>query len=282
MVYRLGGPAEGADVIATYRGLTLAGPARDFSIVHQLFGGYYEEDQVALFERLAAASSLVIDVGANIGLYSCVGAVKLPPGGHLVAFEPTPENLEYMKGNLERNGVVESVTVQSSAVGDRNGITTIYLAKEIGHHSVSAENAAGWTSAISVPMVSLDSYLEDADIGGPDLIKIDAEGYDGFVLRGARAIIMRDKPTLFVEYSPFSLANCGFSAAEFLDTLFTHYDHVFLIHDYRVRSCTREAAGRLSGGKGFYTNLLAVSRPEHLRIIHECCPELKECPVQAF
>jgi len=270
-VYGFGCSRKGSDVQSAYRGLCLSGPARDFSIVHQLFGGYYEEVEVALFERLAARSRLIIDIGANIGLYACLGARRLTAGGHLVAFEPIPENVDYLRGNLAKNNLSERVSIEAAAVGETNGSVTMYLAKGIGHHSVAAENATGWSHSVSVPMVSLDSYLKERPVGEPDLIKIDAEGYDGFVLRGARNTLERTQPTLLIEYSFNGLENCGFSADEFLDFVFTCYRHVFIVHDLRVFSCTREEIVRLGqrGKQGI--NLLAINRSGHLAIIEEWC-----------
>lgn len=265
-VYEFGCSANQADVATMYRGLSLTGPARDFSIVHQLFAGYYEEVEVALFERLAADSEIIIDIGANIGLYSCVGAKELPENGRLIAFEPIPENVAYLRRNLLRNGHLEKVSVEAMAVGEHPGTVTMYLAEGIGHHSAAAENAVGWSTSTSIPMTSLDSYLSHHTIGRPDLIKIDAEGYDGFVLRGAQEML-RLSPTLLVEYNPHALMNCGFEPDEFLDIIFTHYEHVFLAHQLRVRSCTRQEVERLGTREGLGANLLATNDDGHRRII---------------
>ncbi|GAA4639078.1 hypothetical protein GCM10023196_099310 [Actinoallomurus vinaceus] len=248
-----------------YRGLNLIGPAYDFSIIHQLFAGYYEEVEVALFERLATRSNVIIDIGANIGLYSCIGAANLPEGGHLIAFEPVPENVTYLHGNIARNGLVDKVTVEAAAVGDKTGSVTIYLARGIGHHSIGAGNALGWSSSTSVPLISLDSYLADHEIGPPDLIKVDAEGYDGFVLLGAQKTLSLH-PTLLIEYSPHGLENCGFSPHEFLDIIFANYHHVFLVHEIRMRACTKQDVLRLGTKEGLGANLLATNDDSHLAI----------------
>jgi hypothetical protein len=153
------------------------------------------------------------------------------------------------------------------AVGEANGSVTMYLAKGIGHHSAAAGNATGWSSSASVPIVSLDSYLSERADGLPDLMKIDAEGYDGFVLRGAQETLKIAQPTLLIEYSPAGLLNCGFSPDEFLDLIFDNYRHVFLINKLTFRACRKQEILRLGIREGLGANLLALNNDDHLAIV---------------
>jgi FkbM family methyltransferase len=271
-VFRFGCSVDGSKVIANYRGLRLTGP--DLAAVHQFFGGGYEEVQISLFERLAATSRVAYDVGANIGVYTCVGAARLPPDGRMIAFEPVPENARYLTENLKLNGLDARATVEAAAVGEESGQVTIYLSRKIGHHSAASANAHGSTLGISVPLVSLDAYTRSAGLEPPDIIKIDVQGYDGFVLRGARDILRYARPALFVEYAPLHLENCGFGRADFLDLVFSSYPHVFLLHKNKVRRCTKEDVLGMTDTAFFHVDLLAVARQEHLSIIRTWCSEV--------
>lgn len=91
------------DVTTGFRGLDLVVPAGSATIAAGLFGGFYERIELDLFERLCANSALVVDVGANLGIYSCLAARQLPADGLLVAFEPVPENVSRLEANLLRN-----------------------------------------------------------------------------------------------------------------------------------------------------------------------------------
>lgn len=268
-VFRFGCSVKGSKVIADYRGLRLTGP--DLAAVHQFFGGGYEEVQIDLFERLAATSRVAFDVGANIGVYTCVGASRLPAGGRMVAFEPAPDNVRHLTENITMNGLDERATVMAGAVGAEDGEVTIYLSRKIGHHSAASANAHGSQRGVSVPLVTLDSYVRSMGLEPPDIIKIDAQGYDGFVLQGADDIVKNARPTLFVEYAPFHLENCGFSRADFLELIFSHYPHVFLLHEDNVRRCTKDDVLRMADTTLFHVDLLAVARPEHRRIIEASC-----------
>jgi FkbM family methyltransferase len=141
-----------------------------------------------VFTRLAAASRVIVDVGANIGLYACLGAAQLPDGGRLIAFEPVPANLEFLRRNLDRNGLRDRVDVEAAAAGQAPGELVIHLVPDnIALASASRTRATNLhsTESVSAPVVTLDSYFEARPDLQPDIIKTDTEGYDGYVLRGA-------------------------------------------------------------------------------------------------
>lgn len=273
-VFRFGCSADESGVCTTYRGLRLAGP--DPAAVQQFFGGGYERVQLALFERLAAVSEVIVDVGANIGVYTCVGASRVPHGGRLIAFEPVPANTRFLMANAARNGLAERVITEAMAVGDEDGTATIYLSRKIGHHSLAAANAGEWEQSLTVPLISLDSYFQTRRIRPPDIIKVDTEGFDGHVLRGARRLIERSRPALFTEYAPSHLENCGFEPVEFLDSVFSVYPNVFLIRDRKVQPCVKSDVLRLTGTNRFHVDLLAVARPEHLELVRTAHPRMRE------
>lgn len=252
-----------------FRGCRLAIPAMDVTIVPGLFGGYYERVELTLFERLAQISGTVLDVGGNIGIYACLGGVRLPEGGTLVTFEPEPGNLRYLRSNLADHDLLDRVRVEPCAVGAADGEVTLYLAaSSVGRHSASPRNAGPDHREIRVPVVSLDGYLSRSGGGPVDLVKVDVEGYDGYVLRGARDLLHRDKPTLMIEFAPTHLRNCGFAPQELVDRVCAAYPHVFLVDERRgcVRRAARDALARLARGRDRH-NIVAAARPEHLRLI---------------
>ncbi|MGH3392565.1 MAG: FkbM family methyltransferase [Actinomadura sp.] len=266
LVFRVGMAAGGRDVEARYRGVVLAGPAWDRTIMPSVSAGYYEEFEVGVFERLAAASTSILDVGANIGVYACTGAACLPPEGRLIAFEPVPENLGYLRRNVEVNGLDDRVTVEPMAVGAAPGELTLHLSNEqSGKHSAAAANAGESVSAVTVPMTSIDAYLAGNPAADPEIIKIDVEGYEGFALRGA-AETLAGRPTLLFELHPELQANCGCDADQLLDLVFDRYPWVFLVDELtnRLRACTRVDLDE-PGAVGLYrSNLVAIGRREHL------------------
>ncbi len=273
LAYRASIPHGATEIEVTAHGLHLTGPAHDKFMMPGLYGGYYEEQEAALFTRLAAASNVIVDVGANIGLYACLGAAQLPAGGRVIAFEPVPTNLDFLRRNLDRNGLLNRVDIEAAAAGQASGELVIHLVPDnIALASASATRASNMrsTESVSVPVVTLDSYLAVRPDRLPDIIKTDTEGYDGYVLQGALSTIKLAEPTLFIEYLPRWLLECDFDPTKVLDMVFDHYPHVFAIDEYcrRVARCTKADLMRFGSAGNFHcANLVATSRPEHLAII---------------
>lgn len=269
-VFRLGYPAD--EVRIAFRGLDLTLPTGDVTIVPGLIGGYYESLELDVFERLCEHSRTVVDVGANIGAFSCLAATRLPGDGSVVCFEPIPANLKYLRQNLDQNGATDRVTVRAWAVGDREGSIDIYLvAGAIGTHSASARNALDSRHSLSVPVVALDAYADTNLEKTIDILKVDVEGYEGHVLRGAAAVLREQRPTLFVEFIPAKLANCGFRPDEFLDAVFGVYPCVYLVDDVKgsVRRYSRDQLIS-RGGDHKNANLIAVDgalHPDHAEVL---------------
>ena len=268
--------SAGGDVTTNFRGIQLTFPTKDIIIAPGLVGGFYEKIELDVFERLATISETIVDVGANIGLYCCIAADRVAAAGKIVAFEPVPENLGYLRRNLEDNDQTAQVMVEQQAVGQTSGKIQIYLLEgSTCRHSPSAKNVLNSTTSITVPAVSLDDYvqqkLRDRSV---DMLKVDVEGYESAVLRGARRMLHRDKPTLFIEFVPENLANCGFRPEEFLEMVFGIYNDVFLLDEPKatIEPCRKDDLLRYSVRRYRHmnANLIATSksnRPAHHQVI---------------
>ena len=246
-----------------FRGVRLSVPGDDITVVPGLVGGFYEEIELGIFEKLAAESSLIVDVGGNVGVYACVGAVR-SPAAHVVTFEPVPANLAFLRRNVADNGFASRVEIVEAALSDEPGEASIFLADSIGTHSLSSENAES-ERQIKVRVTTLDEHLRGRDV---DLIKIDVEGFDGHVLRGGRELLSSQRPTLLLEFVPTSLANSGFPPEDMAQYLFEVHDSVFLIDEPRrtleqVSKSDLLAFAREQGNR----NLVATSNETHLALI---------------
>jgi FkbM family methyltransferase len=135
---------------------------------------------------------VTFDVGANIGYLSLYLRSRIGDSGQLYCFEPEPENYAELEANLRRNHLDNCYPIQS-AVGASEGTVTFSPGL---NGFVTPEGAAG----ISVPVTSLDLFIQQRALPRVDFVKIDVEGFEVDVLTGMQATLSRpDKPILYVE-----------------------------------------------------------------------------------
>ena len=165
-------------------------------------GGNYETDEVALCRRLVRPGTTVFDVGANIGMYSLLFAAIAGSEGEVHAFEPEPRNAERLRLHLRLNPELGGVLVQEAAVGQNEGTVTLHAFEESHnswHSLVPMElpdpfrpgQTVRSERAIEVPCLALDDYCRRHDVERIGLLKIDVEGGELGVLRGAADLLSR-------------------------------------------------------------------------------------------
>jgi FkbM family methyltransferase len=180
-----------------------------------------------LLTRFAgAAENNFIDVGANIGYFSCLMSLLAGPAGRVLAIEPEPGNLKLLERNVEFNRLT-NVEIHSCAAGATEGsaMLGLYKPSNRGRHSMVDQNMK---STIKVPIKKLDDLTRKVGDGATiwSLMKIDVEGYEPFVIEGARETLSRTK-TLVIEYSPDFLRKAGIDPASLFDALSANFSRVF-------------------------------------------------------
>ena len=198
------------------------------SMHHRLMqAGTFEPEEVALVADCLKQSDVFVDIGANIGFYSCLARSL---GKHVVAVEPQRQNLRYLYRNLSINGWSD-VEVFPFGLSDRPGVETLY-----GISSTGGSLLPGWAAQPkafkeAIPVSTLDILLSSRFAGKKLLVKLDVEGFEYQVLRGCREILsMQPKPTWMVEIC-LSEYHPGGSNARYRDTF-----DVFFGAGYEVKS----------------------------------------------
>lgn len=161
---------------------------------HGCWLGTYEYEKQHLFADTIESGSVVYDIGANVGFYTLLASILVGPQGHVVSFEPAPRNLRWLKRHLRLNRI-KNVTLVEAAVSDCSGET--FFEQEttgfMGHLSTT-----GGKNAVRVATISLDELLEQDRIPVPHYLKIDVEGAEVILLRGAKKLLAAHKPTIFL------------------------------------------------------------------------------------
>jgi len=175
--------------------------------------GRWQGDEPEHIVAALTSGDAVIDVGANIGYMTLAAAVTIGPSGHVLAIEPDSANAALLAANVRRNGLNDRVTVINAAAWSFPGVVELSLATEnTGDHRVDAELRE--RASVRVPAVCLDDVADPAR--RVRLIKLDTQGTEHVVLRGARALLARDRPTILLEFWPTEIRRRGDDPAEVL------------------------------------------------------------------
>jgi FkbM family methyltransferase len=158
--------------------------------VLRILGGTYEPEQTALFREHLRPGATVLDVGAHVGYYTLLSSVLVGPVGRVFAFEPNPVNHGFLGRHAAVNGC-RNVTVVQAAVSDRDGTARF----DFGSGSGTGHLAEG--GALEVRTVALDGFCAEHGIT-PSAIKVDVEGAEMEVLRGAEDTVSRARPVIFL------------------------------------------------------------------------------------
>lgn len=169
--------------------------------------GEWSEMEVRLFKSLLTSESNVIEVGANLGLHT-VPLAKFAPGGSIICFEPQRIVYQVLCANAVLNNLT-NVFAFHAAVSDQNRSITIETSNydKLWNYAsfsldkgMSTEGAfRGKVSHEAVQAVALDTVEAVSGLSALDLLKIDAEGHELQVLRGAAQTIARLQPIIFIE-----------------------------------------------------------------------------------
>jgi len=154
----------------------------------------------------------VFDVGANVGWWTVPLSRRVGPhNGKVVAFEPVPANRARLEWAIAANAMQAHVEVAAVALGDKSGELGMWLkSAETGAGSGTAALVTGaGPSHLKVPVVTLDAWVAERGVTRCDLIKLDIEGAELMMLRGAEKFIAKTRPLIFGEFEAYWLTTFG-------------------------------------------------------------------------
>jgi len=179
---------------------------------HLLRGDRWEAHFSTIAKALIRKDSVCVDCGANFG-YNSVVMGKLVDDGNLVCFEPQRVVYEQLRKNLDANNIVDYKSY-CMCVGE----TSESVELNVVNYEASWVNI-GDTSIGSGGEKSETIRIDDLNLDQLDFIKIDVQGYEMSVLRGAEKTISRFHPSIFVELEAHHLVRFGVSVADVIDFL---------------------------------------------------------------
>jgi FkbM family methyltransferase len=230
------------------------------------FFGAYEPEVRAEIRRRLRPGDTAIDVGANAGWHTLLMACRVGPGGRVVAVEPNPSSRERLEHGIAINRLT-NVRVDARALADREGSRT-FEAPPAGavwdgtgrltggevrrkpDATIEGRAKPDATSA-TVAVTTIDALAAEHSLDRVALIKIDVEGWEPAVLRGAASVLRTSRPALIFEYDPAYMERSGESGDDLVAWL---RDVGYQLHVLRPRGAPQRVA---SLGRAM-TNVLAL------------------------
>jgi FkbM family methyltransferase len=186
-----------------------------YFLCYRAFKAYADRSERELLRTILPEGAVVVDAGANIGIYSqflsrCVGST-----GVVNSFEPSPENFKRLQAATRK---LVNMRLCQAAVGEFSGKSKLYVSNKLNvdHRTYATEGDS--RRAVPIDIIALDDYFKPGQ--RVDLIKMDIQGYELHALRGANRVLA-DNPTvkLLVEFWPYGLKQAGSHWVELIDTL---------------------------------------------------------------
>jgi FkbM family methyltransferase len=212
-----------------------------------------ERSELAVVRDLTAKGMVVLDIGANVGFYAVRIAEWVGPTGRVLAFEPDPFSFRVLQERA-RTSPHANIETYPVALGDITGEAVLYCgAYNRADNRLHASHDEPLVEQHLVEVCPLDAFLARNGREKVDALKIDVQGAEESVLRGAQATLRRGGiEWIWIEFSPSHLRGAGTDPARFLERLTELDMDVFEVDDGRLRPITqlREYERRIGSGSG--------------------------------
>lgn len=153
--------------------------------------GTYELEAQKFFEKIIKEGDIVYDIGAHVGFYSLLASNKVGSNGKIFSFEPLPRNIVYLRKHIDINNI-KNIDVIEAAVFDKEGV--VFMDDKINSFYAKISD----NGDLKIRTVMLDNLVSSEKLLPPNVIKIDVEGAELSVLKGADFILNKYNPTIFL------------------------------------------------------------------------------------
>lgn len=219
--------------------------------LYSVFKSHSDRAERALLRGALADGSIVIDAGANIGVYSQFLATCVGKNGMVHSFEPDPLNCARLRLALTHK---ENVRINETAVSDQTGQSLLHVSDELNVDHRAYPSAGETRRTISIQTTTLDDYIKDGE--RVDLLKLDIQGYELHALRGAARVLEQNPAiNILLEFWPYGLKQAGSSSTALVDYL---QSHGFTLHEISSSGIVAFPSSPLSEDRDWYLNLIAA------------------------
>lgn len=217
-------PFVGKSVLVVQTGMTGA--------TGNVYNGLHEHNEMLCLLHVLRPGDFFVDVGANIGSYTILASVNCQ--AHVVSFEPVPTTFQFLKRNVLINDVFENVRLLQAGVASKEEKLFFSADLDAANHIVAADEQ-NIASMVEVPCLTLDGTLTQV----PLMMKIDVEGFETEVLRGASRILRSPHLKCIIIELNGSGERYGYNDQDIHDLL-VGYDFFLVSYDPFKREFHRE------------------------------------------
>jgi len=199
-----------------YKGIELELDISDY-VGHYLYFGFKDEGHEQLM-RLVKNENTILDIGTNYGTTILQFAKLIGNQGKCYGFEPDPYNFKVCQRNLKLNDF-KNIFVENVGLGKESAELFLVVDTETNRSGNRISSNIKGKESYKVPIICIDNWIIEKEIAKIDLIKIDVEGFELNVLKGAEQSLKEFNPTLFIELDDTNLKEQGNSAKELVSYL---------------------------------------------------------------
>ncbi len=186
-----------------------------------LLSNSFETAELRFVEQLLRPGMTVLDLGAHHGLYTLLASKRVGDSGRVFSFEPSPRERKALKRHLKLNRC-RNVSIQEVALGSRAEETDLHVVENSagGCNSLRQPNVEATTVAVRIRVERLDDVLAELGVEHVDFIKLDVEGGEKELLKGAELLLGRKpRPVILAEVQDVRTAPWGYAAREIIQRL---------------------------------------------------------------
>ncbi|HVH72643.1 MAG TPA: FkbM family methyltransferase [Candidatus Dormibacteraeota bacterium] len=194
---------------------------RGSTLDERLLSGHFETGEIRFVERYLRPGMIVLDIGAHHGLYTLLASKNVGPEGKVIAFEPSVRECERLRQHVRLNSC-SNVRIEPIAIGAERSRGKLFVVDgaEDWCNSLRPPAVVGSGRSELVDVLPLDEYLSGAGITSADFLKLDVEGAELEVLRGARELLRKPaRPVILAEVYDIRTLPWGYPASKIVGHL---------------------------------------------------------------
>jgi FkbM family methyltransferase len=242
--------------------------------------GVWEPYESSLVLSRLHCGGVFVDVGANIGYFTVIGASHMGEGGRVYAFEPDPKNFHLMEKNCAHNSLQSRIHAVRAGLSSEDSAGQLYLSEDnLGDHQIYA--STGGRAHVDITLYHgaryLQSQLQRDKIAKIDLIKVDTQGSEFAVMAGLMPLLqsLDPVPTLLIELTPYSLRQAGSSGRELIELLaqlqqdfwiVDHVEHQLVLSSAEALAQWCDNVDAVEGDEGFMNILVEGMSAEDVHV----------------